>query len=224
MTRVPHTCCLTYLSKKPCIFFYQSHNFLEGEHEFLPQGCCCSITLSFQQCASPCWSDRVKIAYFKHFLPLLDFVGLAAIDWTACTWAKAAVKAESSFFCYKARMLLWISAALSSVPALLQSSSPWSSSGRPYLAADPLLWCGPRFQRGCRCSLQHLSRKKLFSFFPEVSNCLLIFQHIRRIIMIVPDMCWLCQGLRKTKTSRTAISNLWFCKSSWFEPKFPCQK
>lgn len=53
-----------------------------------------------------------------------------------------------------------------------------------------------------------IKEKAVFFFFPEVSNCLLIFQHIRRIIMIVPDMCWLCQGLRKTKTSRTAILNL----------------
>lgn len=44
--------------------------------------------------------------------------------------------------------------------------------------------------------------------FPEVSNCLLIFQHVKSIIIIVSDMCWLSQGLRKTKTSRSAILNL----------------
>lgn len=46
-----------------------------------------------------------------------------------------------------------------------------------------------------------------FFFFPEVSNCLLIFQHIKSIIIIVPDMCWLCQGLRKIKPSRSAVLN-----------------
>lgn len=84
--------------------------------------------------------------------------------------------------------------------------------------------CGPRFQRDCWCFLQHLSRKWLLFFFPEVSNCLLIFQHIKSIIIIVPDICWLCQGLRKIKPSRSAVLNrLWFFRPSCSGPKFLCR-
>lgn len=69
----------------------------------------------------------------------------------------------------------------------------------PTLVLIPCCGVDPDFREIADVLCSICQGKRLLSFFPEVSNCLLIFQHIKSIIMIVPDMCWLCQGLRKTK-------------------------
>lgn len=156
------------------VFFYHSHGFL-GSWAWLPTTL--ELTLSFQprkQCGSSFWPSRIETSAFQTLSPNFGLRGLTEIDWTACTWAKAALKTESSFFCYKGRKMTcssYGSGAESWEKCNITDSSfqlcqfSVANNGHPYIGVNPLLWYGPRFQRDCLCFLRHLSKIRLLSFF-----------------------------------------------------------